>query len=486
MRVNSITIFTFILYFIFLIGVSLFALYQRKSAKSFSEEYFVGGRSFGPWLVAFMWATSWTSGGTFIGTPAVYYTNGWSALLWQAGAGVLGMIGMLAIGRRIAAFASEHHCVTLPDLFVERFKNRWMGIVAALSILVFGIAYMVSQYVAAARILETFIGMPYSISIIFFAVIVGLYTTVGGIRGVAYNTIIQGFIMLGGSIVIAVIMVREAGGFVAITEGLRQIDPNLLTPAGPKNFLPLPTAFSTFFILGVAVIAQPHVVTRIFTVKDVTSLKRSGALISVITLVWFFSLFASAIAARSLIPSIDIPDRIFPTIVLTYTGSVLSGILLSAPFAAVMSTVSSLILSTSGAIMKDIYQRNINPNADDALIKKVSYLSTALISALVMVLSLNPPAFLQDIVMFAISGFAASFTVPIVLGFFWKGGTPMGGLCSMLSGFITLIGLYVLRLGNPLGFNPLVWSLVVSSIVMVVVSKCTKPNEKEFLEELFQ
>lgn len=485
MGVSYITIAVFILYFLFLIGISLFALYQRKNAKSFSEEYFVGGRSFGPWLVAFMWATSWTSGGTFIGTPAFYYANGWTALLWQAGAGVLGMIGMLAIGRRIAAFAEKYHCVTLPDLFVERFQNRAMGICAAISILVFGIAYMVSQYVAAARILETFIGIDYLWSIIFFAIIVGVYTTVGGIRGVAYNTLIQGIIMLGGSVVIAVIMLNEAGGLSAVTQTLAELDPSLIVPPGPKAFLPLPTAFSTFFILGVAVMAQPHVVTRIFTVKNVSSLKRAGSLISIITLVWFISLFVSALAARALIPAIDVPDRIFPTIVIKYSGPVLAGILLSAPFAAVMSTVSSLILSTSGALMRDIYQRNINPNADERTVKTISYVSTIVISAVVMVLAIKPPAFLQDIVMFAISGFAASFTVPIVLGFFWKGGTPMGGLTSMLSGFVTLLVLYSLKNPNPLGFNPLVWALVVSAMAMVIVSKLTKPNDAKFMAELF-
>ena len=133
MQTSPVTIGVFISYFVMLILISLYAYYRGKSAKSFSEEYFVGGRSFGPWLVAFIWATSWTSGGTFIGTPAVYYSMGWVALLWQAGAAVLGMIGMLAIGRRIARFAAEHNCVTLPDLFVERFQSRTMGIIAACS-----------------------------------------------------------------------------------------------------------------------------------------------------------------------------------------------------------------------------------------------------------------------------------------------------------------------------------------------------------------
>ena len=105
---------------------------------------------------------------------------------------------------------------------------------------------MVSQYIAAARILETFIGMPYLWAIISFAVITGVYTCIGGIRGVAYNTLLQGFVMLGGSVIIAVIMVNASGGLSEITLHFAQIDPNLVTPPGPKNFLPLTTAFSTF------------------------------------------------------------------------------------------------------------------------------------------------------------------------------------------------------------------------------------------------
>jgi sodium/pantothenate symporter len=486
MQASPLTVAVFFLYFAVLVAISIYAYYKRRNAKNFSEEYYVGGRSFGAWLVAFMWATSWISGGAFIGTPAVYYTYGWTALLWQAGAGVLGMIGMLAIGRRIARFASDYGCVTLPDLFVERFHSRLMGICAAISILVFGTAYMVSQYIAAARVLETFAGMPYSWSIFLFVVVVCVYTTVGGIRGVAYNTIVQGLLMLGGSVALAIILVRTAGGLSSITEALIKIDPQLAVPPGPKNFLPLPTAFSTFFVLGVAVMAQPHVVTRIFTVKNTHALKRAGGMISLLMIVWFYSLFLSALAARALIPSIDVPDRIFPTVVLRYSNDFLAGLLLSAPFSAVMSTVSSLILSTSGAIVKDIYQRNINPNAKPSQIKTVSYVSSVVISLIVMVMALNPPQFLQDIVMFSISGFAASFTVPIVLGFFWKGSTPAGGLLSMVSGFATLIVLYMQPNQNPLGFNPLVWGLVISSVVMVAVSKVTKPNDPAFMEKIFR
>lgn len=275
------------------------------------------------------------------------------------------------IGRRISKFASEHNCITLPDLFVERFQSRTMGIVAAVSIIIFGIAYIVSQYTAATRIVETFFGFDYTTALILFAVITAVYTIIGGIRGVAYNALLQGIIMLGGSVIIAVIMVKEAGGIPAITQAQLAIDPALLVPPGPKNYLPLATGFSTFFTLGVAVMAQPHVITRVFSVKDVKSLKRAGALISIICMVWFFALFISAQAARALIPSIEVSDQIFPTIVSTYCGKYLAGILMCAPFAAVMSTVSSLTMVCSSALIKDIYQRTAKEEASAVSLKRL-------------------------------------------------------------------------------------------------------------------
>lgn len=475
----------FLTYFIVLIVIGYLAHKKMQKSEDFSAEYWVGGRSFGPWLVAFTWATSWTSGGSFIGTPAVYYTYGWPALLWQAGAGVLGIIGILAIGRRVATVATEANCMTLPDLFMDRYENRSMGLIAALIIIIFGISYMISQYVAAARILEIMTGIPYVIGIIIFTIVVGIYTSIGGLRGVAYTNVFQGAIIVVGSVVIAIILVTKVGGLTNISNSLAQLDPALMNGPGPDNWLPINTAFSMFFVLGVAVMAQPHVVTRLFSVKDVDTVKKSGVLVAIVTLIWFMSLFLSSLAGRVLIPNIDVPDQIFPTLVINYAPTIVAGIMLSAPFAAVMSTVSSLLLSTSSAIIRDIIERNRNERLEENKLKKYSYITTGVISILVMVLAINPPAFLQAIVIFAISGFAASFTIPIAVGLFWSGATSKGGLWSMISGFLTMLLLYVFKINNPLGFNPLVWGLFISLIVIIVVSKMTQKSSDKVLERYF-
>ena len=158
-----------------------------------------------------------------------------------------------------------------------------------------------------------------------------------------------------------------------------------------------------------------------------------------------------------------------------------------APFAAVMSTVSGLILTVSSAIIKDIYQRSSTKTLSDKSLKATTYIVTLVIAMVVMVLSLNPPAFLQDIVMFAVNGYAASFTMPIIFGFFWKRTTSAAATAGMISGFLTLIGLYALPITtNLLGFNPLIWGMLVSAIVIVVVSKSTKVTNPELVEAIFR
>lgn len=476
---------TFFIYLVALILLGYMAHSKVKSAASFTEEYWVGSRSFGPWLVAFTWATAWTSGGSFIGTPAYYYTYGWTALLWQAAAGLLGILGLISIGRRVANISRDSNCLTLPDLFVDRYESKNIGLLAALIILIFGSAYMVSQFVAAARILEVTLNIPYVWGIVIFAVIVGLYTSIGGVRGVAYTDILQGLLMVGGAMAIVVVIVAKAGGLAAISNSLLSQDPNLMVPPGPKNWLPFPMAISMFFVLGVAVMAQPHVLVRLFTVKDVKSVQRAGVVVSVVTFTWFICLFLTSIAGRVLMPNIEVADQALPLVVITHAPKFLAGIMLAAPFAAVMSTVDSLLLSVSGAAIRDIYQRNINPNVDEKVIKKLSYATTFIVGLVVLLLSLNPPAFLQAIVIFAISGFAASFTMPIIMGLFWKGATAMGGMVSMVGGFLTLIVLYAFKIPRPLGFDPLIWGMLVSMVLMVAVSKVTPTASDDVNERYF-
>jgi Na+/proline symporter len=190
-----------------------------------------------------------------------------------------------------------------------------------------------------------------------------------------------------------------------------------------------------------------------------------------------------------------------------------AGLLLAAPYAAIMSTVAAFLLMISSSLVRDLYQRTINPNVSPRAIKAASYLATGLVGVVVMVGALNPPGFLQYIIVFTGTGQGCSFLAPMFLALYWRRATRQGMLAGMLGGFAVVLGLYALgwldsanwpafesMLGwfpgwgesrpdkfAPLyagGVDPLVWGLLMSVGLSVGVSLATRP-EPELVRKYF-
>ena len=169
----------------------------------------------------------------------------------------------------------------------------------------------------------------------------------------------------------------------------------------------------------------------------------------------------------------------------------LGAIFIAAPFAAVMSTVDSLLLLISSCAVRDIYQRTINPRVSDQLVKRASYAPTVVVGVLVTALATQPPDFLQRIVVFVGGGFAATFVVPTFLGLYWKGMTRQGALYSMAGGLFIVLGLCApLKFGKDrvdlLGMEPSIWGLMGSLVLAIVVSKRTGPPPEHLVTLYFK
>ena len=163
-----------------------------------------------------------------------------------------------------------------------------------------------------------------------------------------------------------------------------------------------------------------------------------------------------------------------------------------------MSTVDSFLLIISSSLVRDIYQRTMNPRVSEKIVKWASYSTTALVGALVTVIAMDPPEFLQYIIVFTGGGFAATFLVPMVLGIYWKGMTRQGALAAMIGGFLITISLYLpghvlnyIGFSVPaeridlFGFRPYFWSLLGSLLLGIVVSKLTGPAPNHLVQKYF-
>jgi len=258
-------------------------------------------------------------------------------------------------------------------------------------------------------------------------------------------------------------------------------------------FHPLGMVISFFFIWAIMGIAQPGMMVRLMAFRDSRTLRRSILTVTIYYTLIYLPLIVIVMAARSKLPILTTEDS-DRTIVLIATRlvselgpfyQVMGAILVAAPFAAVMSTVDSFLLQISSSAIRDVYQRTINPRVSERTVKVASYTATVVVGVVVSLLALDPPNFLQVIIVFASAGFAATFLCPMVLGLYWPGMTRQGAISAMVGGFATVVGLSAWGEIYVLGLHPAIWGLVGSFTLGIVVSKLSGPPRPDLVQKYF-
>lgn len=459
---------------------------RQAVAGGFLREFFVGGRTIGPWVLGLTWIATSASGGTFIGAPALAHSNGWSVMLWISGYIVVATVGFGLLGRRIVELGGTTGALTFPDLLRDRFESKAIGALSGIAMLVLHTSFIVAQYIAGARVLEAALGVPYVWGVLGFAVIVSVYTAYGGFRAVAWTDSFQAIVMLVGVLLTVGFGLYRVGGLQAVYDGLAAQSPDLLTPTGPDAFLPLPAAISFFFVWPLAVAGQPSLITRFLACRDIGSLRRAALLIGVYVLLLYPAVIFAGILGRVLVPDLAASDHALPATILASVPSVLAGFVLAAPMAAIMSTISSFLLVAAGAIARDLYQRNVRRKVSEGRARAATHIAILAVSVVAGVFALRPPDYLQYIVIFSGTGLAATFLFPTVLAVFWTGMNRTGCLAGIATGFLAFLAQYAAYgTRSFLGLDPFVWSLGASVIACVIGSKLGSRDPRSVLDKYF-
>jgi SSS family transporter len=527
---------------VYLAGVAALGVFSHRylGRGSFVKEYFLGNRGLGPWVLALTVAATAVSGGTFMGFPSLIYTNGWVMALWICSYMVVPLTTMALMGKRLNQVARVSGAVTVPDVFRDRFGSPTLGIVATLLILLFLTFNLVAQFKGGGLVMKEALRLPpaavalpggtqvdlgYLLGLLIFAGTVIAYTTYGGFWAVTWTDVLEGLVMLVGVVVLAVLAVQAVPpldgrtGLAAATEHLRRQDPALVYGPGPNAYLPLGLGFSFFVMWSLMSPGQPSGMVRLMSFRDSASLRRALVLVCGYYFLTYVSLLVIFVCARAIFPtqylldggSEGVPDQIMPAMVRHLAHPLVAGLLLAAPYAAIMSTVAAFLLLISSSLVRDIYQRTINPNVSPRTIKFLSYLVTGTVGVVVMLGALHPPDYLQYIIVFSGTGQGCAFLVPMLLTLYWRRATRAGVLASMLAGFAAMFALYVLGwldsaglFGDALrglpgagqvrptrfaplylgGVDTLIWGLLASLALGVGVSLCTQP-EAERLKKYF-
>lgn len=270
-------------------------------------------------------------------------------------------------------------------------------------------------------------------------------------------------------------------------------------PSRSSGFLPFSLAISFFFMWAISGAGQPSNMVRLMAFNSARTLRRSIFTVAIYYSAIYFPLVIIFCCARVLMPGMDAEsDRIMPAIAVFLTENIglgwLAGLLVAAPFAAVMSTVDSFLLMISSGLVRDIYQHNINPDVSERNIKRLSYLATLLVGTGAMLGAVNPPRFLQDIIVYTGSGLAASFLGPMIFGLYWPRVNTAGAVSGMLSGFAAHLAMYgagIFMNGSffkpyqPYDIDPILVGLVVSFATVVVVTLLTPPPPERLVRKYF-
>lgn len=463
---------------IFLIGIFVIGFWASrylKSSHSFLQEYFLGSRQLGGLILAMTMIATYGSASSFIGGPGVAYTQGLGWVLLAMSQVVTGYFVLMVLGKKFAIVTRKYKAITLIDFLKERYQSKWVVILSALSIIIFLFSAMAAQWVGGARLIESLTGLSYTAALFIFALSVMVYVVIGGFRAVALTDTVQGIIMFLGTLILLIATIIAGGGVSNIIADLTTENPNLVTPYGFDGGL-TPLYVSSFWILvGVGVVGLPQVAVRAMSYKDSKAMHRAIIIGTIVVGFIMLGMHLIGVFARPILPGIEIGDKVMPMIAMEVLPAWLAGIVLAAPMAAIMSTVDSLLLLVSSAVVKDVYLNYVKPDASEKTVKNISFSVTATLGILVFLMALSPPDLIVWLNLFAFGGLEAAFIWPVVLGLYWKTGNKYGAISSMVIGVSSYILCHTYY-PNAFGMHTVVLPIFLSLIAFILVSLMTKQS----------
>ncbi|ATG73127.1 sodium/pantothenate symporter [Zobellella denitrificans] len=467
-----------VIYLAAMLGLGVW-LGRRPARGGFVQDYFLGNRSMGGFVLAMTMVATYASASSFIGGPGAAYRLGlgWVLLAMIQVPTVWLTLGVL--GKQFAHIARRVEALTINDMLRARYQSPLVVVLAALGLLAAFVATMVVQFIGGARLLETVTGLPYEGGLVLFAVTVLLYTLIGGFRAVVITDAVQGVLMLLGTLVLLAGVLHAGGGAAALFAGLAEIDPGLVRPQGPDEMLGISFMLSFWVLVCFGVIGLPHSAVRCLAYKDSAAMHRGIVIGTLVGALLMFGMHFAGALGRVLVPDLTVPDKVMPTLMLAVLPPLVAGLFLAGPMAAIMSTIDSQLIQASATLVKDLYLNYLSRTPPSpAAIKGASRLVTLVLGLVVLWAALSPPDMIIWLNLMAFGALQAIFFWPLVLGLYWWRGNSAGALASMVTGALGY-GL-LLHFGiKPLGLHAIVPSLALSGLAYVLGSLLTAPPPDE-------
>lgn len=468
---------TFLIYLALMLAIGVYA--YRRTVNS--SDYFLGGRSLGPWPAALSAGASDMSGWLLLGLPGYAFSSGLESLWLGAGLLIGTWLNWLLVAKRLRTYSIEaDDALTLPEFFANRFedKSNLLQVISAFFILLLFLFYTSSGLVAGGKLFETVFGLDYTLAVIIGTVCVVSYTLFGGFLAVSWTDLVQGLLMAAALVIVPIIAIQSEGGFASLFTALEIKNPELLTIWNDSKGEPLTAiAIISLAAWGLGYFGQPHILARFAAVRsnaEITTARRIAVTWSGLSMVGAILVGLAGIVYvdSQLGGNLGDGEKIFMLLVNAMFHPVVAGILLAAILAAIMSTADSQLLVSSSALAEDFYKQVFRKDASQKQIVMVGRFAVIGLSIIALMLAMNPDSSVLGLVSYAWAGFGAAFGPTLILSLYWKRMNRFGALAGVIVGGVTVV-VWKQISGGIFDVYEIVPGIVFATISIIVASLAT-------------
>ena len=497
--------------------------YSRRSAKNV-DGFVLGGRNVGGWLTAFAFGTSYFSAVVFVGYAGQFgWKYGMSASWIGVGNAVIGsLLAWLVLGKRTKLMTQHIQSRTMPDFFGTRYNDERLRVIASIIAFVFLIPYTAGVYMGISKLFEMGFDIPYEYCAVTMAVLTAVYVILGGYKATAINDFIQGIIMLFGITTVIAVVLNSQGGLVAAVDKMATLAPNTddLTQKGAAMYANLqPGDFASWFgpnpmsLLGVVVLTSlgtwglPQMVGKFYSITDEDAIRRGTVISTIFAFIvaggcYFLGGFGRLFVTTAFNSTKGkfVYDNIVPAMLETLPDFLIALVILLV-LSASMSTLAGLVLTSSSTMTLDLIYRDkksiegevesgeINDEIAEKIERRKVVIMRVLIVffiALSLMIALNPPQFIAQLMGISWGALAGAFLAPFMLGLYWKGVTRL----AVWAWFVWGVGLTVINMlvGNSI-LNPIdcgAVAMVGGFVVVGLVSLITPKMNSDRVSQIFK
>ncbi len=492
---------------VYLLGMIYIGYIYSKRTQN-AGDFYLGGRKLGPFVTAMSAEASDMSGWLLMGLPGVALAGSIAEAAWTAiGLAIGTYINWLIVAKRIRRYTEKAgNSVTLPEFFQNRYKDKskLLRLFSAIFIVIFFVPYTASGFVACGKVFSTVFGAEYITAMIISAIVIVLYTSMGGFSAASTTDFIQSIVMSIALIIVVVFGVSNAGGIASVVTNAKDLSgyfslttlSNWMTDGSVGQYNGLTIASTLAWGLGY--FGMPHILLRFMAIEDETKLKLSRRVASIWVVIAMFVATIIGIIGYSLIQNgtittiADYAQReniimVIATLISEYgfIFAIVAGLILAGILASTMSTADSQLLAAASSISEDITQGFLGVKISEKKAILIARLTVIAISIIGVFLALNPDSSVFKIVSFAWAGFGATFGPVVLAALFWKRSNKYGALAGMISGAVMVFvwKFCIAKLGGLFAIYELLPAFIVACIAIVVVSLLTKAPEKEITDE---